>query len=243
MTALWVHELAERFWTDAGGAPQAFPRNLGDAIAWALPVAHYELPDLCVASVDAWLAERGIEARLAMPNRPLRACMIVSQGIGCLFLDANDSVEERRFSLAHEVAHYLVEYDAPRDAACERLGDGIVGVLDGRRLPTERERIGALLGGVSLALRLHLMERTPDGHVLGGDVSAAERRADDLAIELLAPFDDVRADLPERATLTVVETVLRRRYGLPRTMAAAYAKRLAPAPPAGSLFRQLFSAL
>lgn len=242
MTALWVHEVADAFWSDAGGAPAAFPRQLDDAIGEALPVAHYELPHLSVAGIDGWLADHGVPDRLAMPNRPLRACMVVTQGVGVLFLDANDDPEERRFSLAHEVAHFLVEYAAPRDEAQARLGGGIVDVLEGRRLPSLDERVGALLSGVSLSLRLHLMERTPDGHLPGRDVSAAERRADDLALELLAPSDDVRATVPPWATRPEVEAALHGRYGLPRDVAASYARRLSPEPPGGSLFQRLLSA-
>ena len=241
MSALWVHEVAERFWADAGGAPAGFPRDVGVAAGWALPVVPVGLPDLSIAAVNAWLAERGIEARLLIPNRPVRACMLVYEGNGVLFIDATDSDEERRFSLAHEVAHYLVEYVVPRDRARARLGDAILPVLNGRRAASREERIGAILAGVPLGVRLHLMERTPDGHLPGSDVSAAERQADDLALELLAPIDVVRARLPAGAPRADVDALLRSGFGLPAAPAAAYARHLAPDPPAGSLFRRLFS--
>src|SRR5689334_14174570 len=110
MTALWVHEVADRFWADAGGSPVAFPRDLNDAVCWALPVRVEELPALSIALVDAWLAQRDSSLRLSIPDRPLRACVIVADDTGVLFVDADDPDDERRFSLAHEIAHYLVEY-------------------------------------------------------------------------------------------------------------------------------------
>jgi hypothetical protein len=241
VTALWIHEVAERFWADAGGAPDGLPRDLRDAASWALPVAPVELPNLSIAVVDAWLAERDIEARLEIPNRPLRACTVVYEGNGILFLDATDDDDEQRFSLAHEIAHYLVEYAVPRERARARLGEGILPVLDGRRAASWDERIGAVLGGVTLGACLHLMERTPDGHLPGREVSTAERRADELAFELVAPFDAVRARLSDRADLAEVEATLCETFGLPPAPAAVYARRLAPEPPAGSLFRRLFS--
>ena len=241
MTALWVHETADHFWTGAGGAPDGFPRDLRPAITWALPVAVIELPGLRIAAVDAWLVAHAVEARISVPDRPLRACVLVHQGNGLLFVDGADAEDERRFSLAHEVAHYLVEYALPRERARERLGSGVLPVLDGRRAPSREERIGAILAGVPLGVRLHLMERTPDGHLPGSDVSAAERQADDLALELLAPIDVVRARLPAGAPRADVEAVLRSGFGLPAAPAAAYARHLAPDPPAGSLFRRLFS--
>ncbi len=241
MTALWVHEAAERFWSEAGGPPDAFPRDLRDAIGWALPIALVELPGLGVAAVDAWLAAREIGVPIGLPDRALRACVLVHNGNGLLFVDGDDGEDERRFSLAHELAHYLVEHAIPRERARERLGPDLLRVLDGHRTPSREERVGAILAGVTLEVRLHLMERTPDGHLPGRDVSAAERHADELALELLAPIDAVRAKLAAGAPRRLVEAALCVSFGLPPAPAGAYARRLAPSPPEGSLFRRLFS--
>jgi hypothetical protein len=240
MTALWLHERADRFWADAGGAPPAFPRDLREAVSSALPVAIIDLADLSIARVDGWLAAHGIVGRLTVPDRALHACTVISPGGGLIFLDADDSAEERRFSLAHEVAHYLVEYAVPREETGARLGEDIVAVLDGRRSPSSDERIGALLAGVSLVPNLHVMERTPDGHLPEREISVAERQADDLAFELLAPSDEVRTGLPAGSSRLAFEAVLRQRYGLPAVLAAAYARKLAPSLPAAGLFQQLF---
>ena len=241
MTALWIHEIADRFWADVGDAPSRFPRDLVDVVCWALPVDPVELPDLSIAGVNTWLARRYVELRLTIPNRRLRACILVHDGNGVLFVDATDADDERRFSVAHEIAHYLIEYAVPRRQARTRLGDSILPVLDGRRTASWDERLGAILGGVSLEARLHLMERTPDGHLPGRAISQAERRADELAFELLAPFDAVRTSVSDRADHREVEAVLRQTFGLPTVPANSYAGCLAPEPPTGSLFRQLFS--
>jgi hypothetical protein len=241
MTALWIHEVAERFWADGGGPLATFPRDLREAATWALAVGLVTLPDLSISSVDAWLAQRDSQQRLLIPDRLLRACMVVHEGNGILFIDATDPEDEQRFSLAHEIAHFLVEYAVPRERAQTRLGPGIVPVLHGHRAPSAGERIGALLSGVSLTTCLHLMERTPDGHRPGREVSEAERRADELAFELLAPFEAVRAALPDGASAAIIEDLLMQAFGLPAAPARDYARQLAPEPPAGSLFRALFS--
>jgi hypothetical protein len=241
VTALWIHEIADRFWADVGEAPPAYPRDLVTVVFWALPVRPVEIHDLRIDRMNAWLADRDSALRLTIPDRPLRACILVQDGNGILFVDATDADDERRFSVAHEIAHYLIEYAAPRQRARARLGAEILPVLDGRRAPSPDERIGALLGGISLAAHLHLMERTPDGHPAGHAVTAAERRADDLAFELLAPFDAVRARQPDGADRAAIEAVLRKTFGLPAAPAALYARRLAPEPPTGSVFRDLFS--
>ena len=86
------------------------------------------------------------------------------------------------------------------------------------------------------------MERTPDGHLPGQDVSRAEQHADDLALELLAPIDAVRASQPPGAGRAAVAATLRHRFGLPAGPAEAYARRLAPAPTGDPLLRRLFGA-
>lgn len=241
MTALWIHEIADHFWADVGESALAYPRDLLTVMHWALTVRPVETRDLSIARINSWLADRNSDLRLNIPDRPLRACILVEDGAGVLFVDVTDADDERRFSVAHEIAHYLIEYAAPRHRAQARLGEDILPVIDGRRIASLDERIGALLGGVSLAAHVHLMERTPDGHLPGNEVSAAERRADALAFELLAPFDAVRARLPRGAGRTDAEETLREAFGLPAALARSYARRLVPEPPAGTSFRRLFS--
>lgn len=246
MTALWVVEAAERFWAAAGGAPPDWPRDPRRAVALALPLAVVDLPRLRVTTMAAWLARRGVALPIAERDRSVRACLLVREGAGLIFLDGADPEDERCFSLAHEVAHFLVEYVLPRERAARRLGTEILPVLDGRRAPSPVERIDALLAGAVLDTRLHLLDRTPDGRLPGAAVSAAEGRADALAIELLAPIAAVRPRLTGGRPPAEPESILRDTFGLPAAIARAYARRLGPDPAragsARSLVRSLFRA-
>jgi hypothetical protein len=87
------------------------------------------------------------------------------------------------------------------------------------------------------------MDRTPDGHPATLRADAAERQADRLALELLAPSDAVEtalAALPpatrdQRAAALLAET-----FGLPPAVAQAYAATFAaPAAPASGFLRRL----
>jgi hypothetical protein len=156
-----------------------------------------------------------------------------------VFVDADDPPGEQAASLAHEVAHFLRHHWQPRQRAVAALGEGILDVLDGRREARPAERLHALLRGVTTRTHTHLMERA--GKALAPDVARAEREADLLACELLAPAALVLARLGVVADLDVcnhaerVESVLREVFGLPGAMAAEYAERLCP-PPAASGF-------
>jgi len=227
------------------GGPEPFPRSLRLPVAVALPATVVLLPRLSVAGISTWLADQDVACSLSSVDRPLRACLVARYGHGVIFLDGTDSEDEQRFSLAHEVAHFLHDYWHPRQHAAERLGSGVLDAMDGFRPPRHDERIHAILARVSIDFHTHLMERTPDGHRPDAVVDEAERDADRLAFELLAPLDTL-ADKAAQLTAAERRIALRRHlataYGLPPTQASAYADLIAPTPrTTPSLVRQMFS--
>ncbi len=232
-TPFWVSEMAEAFWERAGGAEPA-PRNLRGPIAYALPLAIVLLPRLRVAGVDDWLRRQSVPCGVSLRDRPLRACLVARYGQGFVFVDGTDPEDEQRFSLAHEVAHFLRDYWQPRAVAAERRGPEIFAVLDGARPPRPAEQAHALLANVPLGYHVHLMERTADGHAVSANIDRAEHDADRLAFELLAPADAVLEAVsaaPPAEQRAAVTRLLQDAYGLPSAPAAQYAALLAPAPP------------
>ncbi|HXG36824.1 MAG TPA: ImmA/IrrE family metallo-endopeptidase [Dehalococcoidia bacterium] len=230
MTEGWLIRIVEEFWTRAGG-PEPFPRDLEQPILWALPLAILKLPRLSVSDVEAWLQQRGIAFQLDGANRPLRGCLVAYGGRGCVLLDGADHEDERRFSLAHETAHFLLDYLQPREQAVAQLGAGILEVFDGLRGPTVDERVGAVLGHASIGVHTHLMERQPDGVLGCGRIVGAESRADRLALELLAPAAEVQRRVTRfqqpssfRGGVDLAVEVLASDFGLPAGVAWPYAK-------------------
>jgi hypothetical protein len=196
------------------------------------------LPRLRVAGIDAWLRRQSITCGASVRDRPLRACLVARYGQGVVFVDGTDPADEQRFSLAHEVAHFLRDYWQPRALAVERLGPEIFAVLDGERPPRPAERAHALLASVPLGYHVHYMERTEDGHA-SAEIDRAEHDADRLAFELLAPADAVleaAGVAPADEQRGAVTRLLHDTYGLPSAPAAQYAALLAPAPPRADPF-------
>jgi hypothetical protein len=230
---LWVVELAERFWAEAGG-PGPFPRDLRRPVLRALPLAVVLLPGLSIAGVRQWLESSGIGCFCPEEDRRLRACLVARGGGGFVFLDGTDAEEQQRFSLAHELAHFLRHYWQPRNRAAHRLGDPITEVFDGVRPARFAEQIAALLAEIPLGLHVHLMGRGASG-VADEVVATVEEEADQLACELLAPAAVVLRGQLTRAELT---RRLEREFGLPALQAEQYAHRLRP-PTVDALLRRL----
>lgn len=230
---LWVVEAADRFWQAAGMA-EPFPRELRRAIGFAVPVSVWYLPRLRTAEIDDWGRQHGLPCRLNLPDRPLRACTVAHQDRAVVLVDSTDAPDEQRFSLAHELGHFLRDYAEPRERARAALGHGAVEVLDGRRRASFDERVGSVLRGVELQPFVHLMERTPDGHPANATIGTAEHQADLLAYELLAPCAVLLAmlpPLPDEERRRHATRLLRSGFGFPHEPAARYAALLAPRQP------------
>lgn len=227
--SLQVVEAANAFWREAN-LPVAFPRDLRRAIALTLPVSIVLLPELQVTQVQAWLLRQGRSVDVPATNRPLQACLIAHHGIGVIFVDGGDQECEQRFSIAHELAHFLLDYLAPRQEAVARLGEGILEVLDGLRPARIEERAVALLTGVHATTHVHLMGRAEEEDAALA-IDAAEARADALALELLTPWADVSMQIGEQGSgreRHEIERLLIYRHGLPPGPARRYAAQFVP---------------
>jgi hypothetical protein len=197
----------------------------------ALPVSVVKLSNLQVRTVEQWIRRRGAAYRFPCANRHLHGCVMAYRGQGMIFADAADPPSELRLTLAHEAAHFFVDYLQPRERALARMGSDIAAVLDDDRPPTVSERVHAALAGVPLVFYYNLMERGDQGQLPVSAIWDAEDRADRLALELLAPWDAVlaRADLtpptyPQR--LEALTALLTHTFDLPADLIPLYARQI-----------------
>jgi len=242
-----VSGIAIDFWTRSG-LKAAFPRPLEPAVFIVLPLAVLRLPRLRLQTAVKWLTTRGIAHRSDDADRPLHGYLVARGGIGVVFLDGTDPWDEQLFSLAHEVAHFLYDYLRPRTVAIRALGSGIEEVLDGLRSPTAGERLAGVLRGAPLGVYAHLGLRSSHGDIDHPDVLHIEDKADQLALELLAPLASVLASIRKRLAVQdassqdIVVSLLRERYGLPEGIAQIYARTMIAAARSGRSFREWLGA-
>ena len=222
-----IENAAREFWMLAGGAPD-YPCDLESSLTWALSLDVRSVPGLRVSHVNAHARRAGLPYHFLGRDRRLCGCLLAYRDGGVVFLDADMPEDERRFTLAHELAHFLLDYRAPRMRALTALGEGVRPVLDGQRPPTVEERVHAVLEGTKLGVVGHLMERPTSG-LPSSAVLGIETRADRLALELLAPVSLVLEKavglrgMSYRERVDALAALLVREHGLPAGVAEKYA--------------------
>lgn len=219
----WLVTAADRFWGEAEG-DGVFPRDLHLPILTNLPLAVVEIDGLTVQGLNQWLHQHHLPAVATAADRALRGCLLAYAEIGLLVVDRTDDPQQRRLTLAHEAAHFLVDYLTPREQVARRRPE-MLEVLDGGREPTSAERFDALLADVPTGFHTHLLERDASGGHLSGAATDVEDRAERLALELLAPVQRVLDDLTA-AKDPDIPRLLQERYGLPVGVAARYANHI-----------------
>ncbi|MCI0704342.1 MAG: hypothetical protein L0241_25060 [Planctomycetia bacterium] len=224
---VWVAELARRFWT-AVGDPPPFPRDLRLVVSW-LPNLHFvEVPHLSLTSAATHFARRNIPFPTTEPDRPLSGCFGASSGISLILIDSAQEQAEQRVALAHELGHYLRDYQEPRRKATERLGPTVLEVLDGVRPPTVEERLVGALRGVTVGCHTHFLERDFWGRAITSAAQEAEAAADRLALELLVPVDAITSTVLATDPNTLIPLLVTE-FGLSPAFADKYAAILLPA--------------
>ena len=221
MAARDVAGVAEVFWHGAGGrALFGSPVNITRAATRVLPVAIRDIPGLRTDHVAALLERIGGTPWNDGSPRRLRGCIVADAGKALVLVDGSDPDDERRMTVAHEVAHLILHYIQPRETAVRAFGPHILAVMDRLRPPTLGERFSSVLRAVPIEPFRHAMDRAPATQ--HEDLKEFEEDADDLAVELLAPWSELHA------MHGASPSCLRERYGLPAGVAARLAGMIAP---------------
>jgi len=171
----WLSPSEERavsaFW-DLSGEMEPFPRNLERYVALALPLTIIKLPRLRITDIQNWLAGRGAALELTCRARQLCGCLVAHWGEGLIFVYGADPQAEIRFTIAHELAHFLFDYLLPRSLALSTFGISVREVLDGLRRPSVSERLQAVFASRPLPLHIN-----PDGTDQRGRQQSGRPRA------------------------------------------------------------------
>ncbi|MCD9186650.1 MAG: ImmA/IrrE family metallo-endopeptidase [Pyrinomonadaceae bacterium] len=189
------------------------------------------MPGLQLFQIETWFARRNTKYQFGCDSRTVRGCLIAYGGKGFIFIDSTDPPDEKRFTLSHEIGHFLIEYWIPRQKAISKFGTTITEVLDGHRKPSIEQRVHAFLGGVQIGVYAEMMARSDSAESIKTEIWDAESRADRVAMALLAPPRSVieKTDIsPSKYDDRIknITKVLTSEFGLPTSVAAFYGSEL-----------------
>lgn len=233
ITTPLIIQTAKAFWKTAGGC-SAFPCDISGAVNLVLPIDIICLSELSLKKIGDWLNQRKVFLELGIDDRVLHGFILISRGTGFIFVNGTDSEEERRYTIAHEASHFLLDYKLPRDMAVKKLGQPILEVMDGYREPTIDERVDGTLSSVIIKPYTHLLEKVGDGTFNNLEILNSENDGDALALELLAPSSLVLNDTnPNKNKISFFDfkdqcyQILRSKYLIPDALAEGYSSKLA----------------
>ena len=174
-----IRELAADFWKEAGILPTypVQPTLLEQAICLLFPINIVRLNKLTAHKVAFWLAARKHTIELKDDCR-LCGLLFVHRGQGIVFIDGTLPPNEQCYTLAHEIGHYLVEFEYSQKQAKQFIGDSISEVFDGIRKPTVEEHLTGIITQTSVSPYIHFLEREQSSAEERFQVWVAEDRAD-----------------------------------------------------------------
>lgn len=196
--------LAERLRKECDYSPTT-PIEPTSELPLFFPVVCIKITPLSVVSLHEWLSKRRDMSTSVLRicrDRRLRGAVVAHCGRGMLFANSADPPHEQRFTWAHEAAHFLGDHFYPRHDAIQKHGQSIAEVIDGKRAPTQKEKIDATLLRTSLNQYVHLMvqkEEMKKSSWRAFMLRESEARADAFACELLAPFALLKERFPKFA--------------------------------------------
>lgn len=191
-TGSQIEEIAAQFWERARQVRQT--RNIFEAAKLVLPVEIVFISDLNLLKVKQWLTGKDLWDLIGnqeVNDRVMHGLILPLRGSALIFINADEPEREQRFTIAHEVAHFLLDHELPRQRAITQLGNGIREVLDGNLAPQLSEEVIAVIRGIELRQPVHPIEKDGDGSFRSWATFNAEKDADRLARELLAPRREV----------------------------------------------------
>lgn len=219
---------ADWFWRQAGGRSD-FPIDIGYATMSTLPVYVEEVEDLTTGTAVLRSKQFDTQRHQNIGERRIHGCLIVGRSGAAILVEMNDGEAQKRFTIAHECSHFILEVKRHQERATCKLGHDFTDVLHGLREATPNERIDAWLHNIRADAFVHFMDRTPSGEYGCVRIRDAECLADDLAIEILAPRLALMEILSSfgrmgfSESLITARRIAERRFGLPEEIAERYA--------------------
>src|SRR4051794_4462210 len=113
ISSIQIQQIAETFWKASLIEKINFPISttlLEQAILLTEPIAVVKLNKLSLLQISKYFTDRGKIISCPLDSKELYGFVLSYNGYTYIFLNGTESAEEQCFTLAHEFAHYLLDY-------------------------------------------------------------------------------------------------------------------------------------
>ncbi|MFT3883293.1 MAG: ImmA/IrrE family metallo-endopeptidase [Gemmatales bacterium] len=198
----------------------SFPRDVERYLPIHYAASIESMQGLTTQRAYEWLSAKGFARSEPPNNRRLDGCIIAQKGHAVLFIDSALSVDERRMIVAHETAHFWIDYELPRRRMKLRYGERGLQLLD-QESPAETVEVlmsTAMGAPIQAFYHYQFKEQKQETEV--------EQRANTLACLLIAPRKEVIArartrHIAREDKLKWLE-LLHQAFGVPENWARGY---------------------
>ncbi len=228
-----IERIAREFWSTVDQVYRdSF--DIVSAVDASLIIDLVMIKELSLQKIETWLAERTISIEFDVNDRGLHGALMIKTGSVFMFVEDSQNEIQQRFTVAHEVSHFLLDYHVPKEKAILALGKEIEDVLNGNLAASNPQLALSVIKGITIDPYTFLIENNGNGSFLSWSNFNSENEADYLALELLAPRAKVineTVSSTKRLTYSQFtrksQEILIGKYGIPSEVARQYASELA----------------
>ncbi len=228
-----IERIAREFWSTINPEYRDNFDILG-AVEASLTINLIKIQDLGLRKIEDWSKARNISVKIDANDRNVHGILFITDGTVLMFVEEEGDEIQQRFTIAHEVSHFLLDYKIPRERALLEFGTEIEEVLNGNLEATHSQLVTSMIKGINLEPYSFLIEKTGNGSFLSWSNFNAENEADYLALELLAPRAKIINETVSSARRLTYsqftkksQEILIDKYRIPSEVARQYASELA----------------
>lgn len=241
-----MERIAREFWATTKSEFR-FNYDIINVVESALNVQLIRMPQLCPIKINSWLNSQHMDLQIENKGQNLHGALLIQNGTVLMFIDTTENATWQRYTLAHQVSRFLLEYQMPREQAILTLGKEIAGVLKGNDDASVTELVQSAFNDVSNKAYTLLIEKKENSAASYQEPSLTDNPADFLALELLAPRYQIIQETASKSVFLSYAGFKRKcrelligKYRIPTEIAHKYACELAGSVTNGPSFFSRF---
>lgn len=219
-----------------------FPRNIEALILYSLEIPVKPISELTLHAAAEYLCILGSQpSQEPTEDRPLWGLLNVGPPANMILIEERLSPLQRRYTIAHELGHYLYDIFTIRQLWLRSLSEQKEAVIQA----FSWHEMDLWLELCAMLKRLPQRPRTITGRgqAMLQETKMREQVANAIALELLAPWEKMTIIFPQLSRSEML-SLLSVQFGIPAHIASAYYDDLHHAlKPAPDLFDRLFAPL